>query len=100
MKSKSLIAANFLGIALVLGFYFSFRKVVTSFLNALLSAETQAGSSSSEGIIGSADGPTSVFVSSPYPPQFQWILYLLLIVISGIFVLNILYLSRTKKIEK
>lgn len=97
MKNNLLLAANCLGILLVLGFYFSFQKVATSFLNALLLAETQAGSSPSVGIIGDADGPTAVFVSSTQPPHFQWILFLPLIVVLGIFILNSLYLYRNNK---
>lgn len=99
MKNKPLITANILGIALVLGSYFLFRNVFTSFLNALGSAEIQTGTPS-VGIIGGADGPTAVFVSTPHPPQFQWILFLPLIVVIGIFILNILHLNRTNKIEK
>jgi Na+-transporting methylmalonyl-CoA/oxaloacetate decarboxylase beta subunit len=96
MRNNLLLAANCLGILLVLGFYFSFRKVVTSFLNALLSAEIHTGTPS-VGIIGGADGPTAVFVSTPHPPQFQWILFLPLIVVIGIFILNSIYLYRNNK---
>ena len=99
MKNKSLITANILGIALVLGSYFLFRNVFTSFLNALGSAEIQTGTPS-VGIIGGAAGPTALLVSSPHSPLFQWILLLPLVVAIGIFILNIIYLNRNQKKEK
>jgi Na+-transporting methylmalonyl-CoA/oxaloacetate decarboxylase beta subunit len=87
MKKKLLILGNLMGMIAFLAYT---AIMIGHFFGAVKYA-------SGLSIIGGADGPTAVFVSSPYGP-FPLVLSLFLFMLLDIvFIANILYLLKNRK---
>ncbi|MCI1785168.1 MAG: sodium ion-translocating decarboxylase subunit beta [Bacteroidales bacterium] len=94
MKRKQLLAGNIIGILLILFVIIagkiSISVVIKSFSTIITPADI--------GVIGGADGPTSIFVSGGFNINtvlFTFLAALLLIAV--ILVLNVLYLRTGRK---
>ena len=94
MKRKQLLAANIIGIILVI-FIIAAGKISYSLLINSLSESIP--DSQTIGIIGGADAPTAIFISGDFDLSIATLLLLLpLLLIGIIFIFNAVFLKKNQ----